>query len=96
MGKKKKKSRSRVNRLSPITKSGQIRVGTLLSEMGVGLGIAAAWNQKDTTPENIIGTFYNQTFSLDNMGGKLLASGIVLGLIGKFSGFRDFGLIRLS
>jgi hypothetical protein len=98
MGKKKKKGGGRVNRLSPITKNGQIRLGTLLMEIGVGTQAGLSWNAygKQGDWSNFAKTMTDVFLKPTSTQGAMFYSGLILALAGKLTGHRDFGLIRLS
>lgn len=92
--KKKGRGRRAVNALSPINKQG-IKVGTLMTEIGlVGRGVEV-YNQYGATAE-AAANFGTGLLDLNQWSSKLIWTGVAISLVGKLTGFRKIGLLQLS
>lgn len=95
MAKKKRRGRRAASALSPINKQG-IKLGTLLSEVGVGVaGYWAYGHAKDNNWQGVK-TVFMDLFNPQKTQGALFLTGLGLAMAGKLTGFRRFGPIQLS
>ena len=92
---KKGRGRRAASALSPINKQG-IKLATLMTEAGLAYEVLARGDEWKSNPANALQKTLRTALDPQHIGGKLVWTGIALGLVGKFTGFKKIGLFQLS